>query len=91
MDVKATEKGRGEQNERRKSMERRNGGGNCQADMDGWKKGRGQACRYSKGERREMGERKKQQRKGREVVYFCFGRQLTAGKLVKMEAGEGEE
>lgn len=69
-----------------KSMERRNGGGNCQADMDGWKKGRGQACRYREGERRE----KKQQRKGREVVHFCFGRQLTAGKLVKMEAGERE-
>lgn len=74
---------RREANRRRgeKSMERRNGGGNCQADIDGWKKGRGQACRYREGERRE----KKQQRKGREVVHFCSGRQLTAGKLVKRE------
>lgn len=29
------EEGRGEQKERRKSMERRNGGGNCLADMNG--------------------------------------------------------
>lgn len=29
------EEGRNEQEERRKSMERRNGGGNCLADMNG--------------------------------------------------------
>lgn len=58
-----------------------------------WMDGRREEDKHA-GTEREKGERwgreRKQQRKGREVVHFCFGRQLTAGKLVKMEAGERE-
>lgn len=50
------EEGRDGQKERRKSMERRNGGGNCLADMNGWKEG--SRCRKEAGrEERVRGEK----------------------------------
>lgn len=83
------EEGRDGQKERRKSMERRNGGGNCLADMNGWKEGSMQVQKGSReGGARER--REKQQRRGMKMVHVCCWilRQLTAGEVVKREGRE---
>lgn len=59
------EEGRDEQ-ERQKSMRRKNGGGNCLADMNG----RGE---YAGEEREQRQERKTAEKIGKEIVCVCCG------------------
>lgn len=63
LEQEGMEKGRDEQ-ERQKSMRRKNGGGNCLADMNG--KGE-----YAGAERRQRQERKTAEI-GKEIVWVCL-------------------